>query len=89
MRSLCVISILGKVPTDSVNVDPIFKEPRTHSAKTLETQHQIVVKKLTTPLVLRRKQRWDLIHTQLSVFVGQNFLALIPRRFIRIDACIR
>jgi len=89
MESLRVISVLGEVPTEGLDVNPIFEEPRAHSAKTLQTQHPIVVKEPTAPLLLRRKQRWDLIHTQLSVFVGKNFLALVPRRFMGADACTR
>jgi hypothetical protein len=63
---------------DGIDINPIFEEPGAHSAKTLKTQHQIIVKELTTPLVLGCKQTWDLIHRQLGVFVSQNLLTLVP-----------
>ena len=89
MESLCVVSVLGKIPANGVDVNPIFEGPGTHSTKTLETQHHIIVKELTTSLILRREQRWDLIHSQLCIFVGQNFLALVLRRFMSANACTR
>lgn len=47
-----VVSVLGEVSTDGVDVDAIFEETRAHSTEALETEHQIIVKELITLLIL-------------------------------------
>jgi len=44
--------VLGKIPSNSVDVDAIFQHARLYPPKTLETKHEIIIEELAAPLIL-------------------------------------